>query len=71
MAERAPADGGDVVELRGRTLEELEAIAIRAAFDRHRGHRRAIIAELGISRSNLLRKLDQLGLRPREEEPVP
>jgi DNA-binding NtrC family response regulator len=67
-----PASAGrDVVELRGRTLEELEAIAIRAAFERHRGHRRAIIAELGISRSNLLRKLDQLGLRPREDDPVP
>jgi DNA-binding NtrC family response regulator len=67
-----PASAGrDVVELRGRTLEELEAIAIRAAFERHRGHRRAIIAELGISRSNLLRKLDQLGLRPRDEDPVP
>ncbi|TMB29831.1 MAG: FHA domain-containing protein [Deltaproteobacteria bacterium] len=60
-------EGRDVVELRGRTLEELEAIAIRAAFERHRGHRRAIIAELGISRSNLLRKLDQLGLRSRDE----
>src|SRR2546423_5117004 len=50
-------EGREVVELRGRTLEELEAIAIRAAFNRHRGHRRAIIAELGISRSNLSRKL--------------
>jgi len=68
--ETPASPGADVVELRGRTLEELEAIAIRAAFDRHRGHRRAIIAELGISRSNLLRKLDQLGLRPRDEDPV-
>src|SRR5256714_10745558 len=69
--EMPASEGADLVELRGRTLEELEAIAIRAAFERHRGHRRAIIAELGISRSNLLRKLDQLGLRPREEDPVP
>jgi two-component system response regulator HydG len=68
--ETTASEGGDLVELRGRTLEELEAIAIRAAFERHRGHRRAIIAELGISRSNLLRKLDQLGLRPREEDPA-
>ena len=71
MSERGSPEGRDVIELRGRTLEELEAIAIRAAFERHRGHRRAIIAELGISRSNLLRKLDQLGLRPREEDPAP
>jgi len=68
--ETPASPGADVVELRGRTLEELEAIAIRAAFDRHRGHRRAIIAELGISRSNLLRKLDQLGLRPRDDDPI-
>jgi two-component system response regulator GlrR len=68
--ETPASDGRELVDLRGRTLEELEAIAIRAAFERHRGHRRAIIAELGISRSNLLRKLDQLGLRPREEDPL-
>src|SRR5207237_632160 len=51
--ETPASDGRDLIELRGRTLEELEGIAIRAAFERHRGHRRAIIAELGISRSNL------------------
>ena len=66
--ETPASEGRDVVELPGRTLEELEGIAIRAAFERHRGHRRAMVAELGISRSNLLRKLDQLGLRGREEE---
>ncbi len=55
--------GIDWVNLRGRTLEEIEALAIRAAFARHRGNRRAIMAELGLSKSSLLRKLDQLGLR--------
>ncbi|MFL5451546.1 MAG: sigma 54-interacting transcriptional regulator [Myxococcales bacterium] len=67
VPEQAVEDSRDLVDLRGRTLEELEGIAIRAAFDRHRGNRRAILAELGTSRSNLLRKLDQLGLRSREE----
>ena len=52
------------VELRGRTLGELEELAIRSALARHGGNRRAISAELGIARSSLLRKLDALRLRP-------
>jgi DNA-binding NtrC family response regulator len=51
------------VELRGRTLGELEELAIRGALKRHDGNRHAVCAELGIARSTLLRKLDQLGLR--------
>jgi len=46
-----------------RTLEELEAEAIRAAHLRHHGHRRAMAEELGIAKSSLLRKLGALGLR--------
>ena len=57
----APAES--TVELRGRTLYELEELAIRAALARHGGNRRAISAELGIARSSLLRKLDALRLR--------
>jgi len=52
------------VELRGRTLDELEELAIRSALARHGGNRRAVSAELGIARSSLLRKLDALRLRP-------
>jgi len=52
------------VELRGRTLGELEEIAIRSALARHGGNRRAVSQELGIARSSLLRKLDTLRLRP-------
>ena len=51
------------IELRGRTLEELEELAIRAALARHGGNRHAVAEELGIARSTLLRKLDALGLR--------
>jgi DNA-binding NtrC family response regulator len=51
------------VELRGRTLGELEELAIRGALQRHRGNRHSAATELGIARSTLLRKLDQLGLR--------
>jgi DNA-binding NtrC family response regulator len=52
------------VELRGRTLDELEELAIRSALARHGGNRRAVSEELGIARSSLLRKLDALRLRP-------
>ena len=55
--------GEAAVELRGRTLDELEELAIRSALVRHGGNRRAISEELGIARSSLLRKLDLLRLR--------
>jgi len=45
------------------TLAKIEEAAIRASFDRHRGNRRHMRAELGIGRTTLLRKLDRLGLR--------
>jgi DNA-binding NtrC family response regulator len=61
VVERADLHGS--IELRGRTLEELEELAIRAALSRHRGNRHAVAEELGIARSTLLRKLDLLGLR--------
>jgi DNA-binding NtrC family response regulator len=55
------------VSLRGRTLDELEALAIRASYLRLAGARRSVCAELGIARSSLLRKLSALGLRsPRD-----
>ena len=59
------ADGRDPqgVDLRGKTLGELEELAIRAALVRHGGNRRAVSQELGIARSSLLRKLDALRLR--------
>jgi len=53
----------ELIDLRGKTLDHLEAVAIRAAWERHAGRRGAIARELGIARSSLLRKLDALGLR--------
>jgi two-component system response regulator HydG len=58
-------------ELRGRTLEQLEEMAIRSSLLRNGGRRRAVAAELGIARSSLLRKLDLLGLRGGAEPDVP
>jgi DNA-binding NtrC family response regulator len=61
VAERAELSGS--IELRGRTLEELEELAIRARVAASPGSRHAVSEELGIARSTLLRKLDLLGLR--------
>jgi len=61
--------GRDLVDLRSRTLEQIEELAIRAAWERHRGGRGAMARELGIARSSLLRKLDELGLR--QPSPAP
>jgi DNA-binding NtrC family response regulator len=63
----AGPDQRELVDLRGKTLEQIEAVAIRSAWDRHGGQRGAMARELGIARSSLLRKLDELGLR----EPAP
>ena len=59
----ASTAGVDWVNLRGRTLEQIEGLAIRACYHRHGGNRRAMMKELGLSKSSLLRKLDSLGLR--------
>jgi DNA-binding NtrC family response regulator len=56
-------DPRELIDLRGRTLEQIEALAIRSAWERHGGRRGAMARELGIARSSLLRKLDELGLR--------
>jgi DNA-binding NtrC family response regulator len=51
--------------LAGRSLAEIEELAIRAAFARHNGRRPRIMRELGIGKTTLLRKLDELNLRSR------
>jgi hypothetical protein len=51
------------IRLRGLTLAQIEAYAIRACHDYRRGNRRLMMADLGISKSTLLLKLDALGLR--------
>lgn len=53
----------DWVDLRGVTLKRLMDGAVRASFRRHDGNRTRMREELGVSKTNLLRKLDLLGLR--------
>jgi DNA-binding NtrC family response regulator len=68
VAERVdlPSCTDGAVDLRGKTLGELEELAIKSSLERHGGNRRKVMAELGIARSSLLRKLDLLGLRTKE-----
>ena len=63
VVDQPGADILDWISLQGKTLQELEELAIRASFVRNQGNRRATMRELGMSKSSLLRKLDALGLR--------
>ena len=58
-----PIPARDLLDLRGKTIAQVVAAAIHACFARHNGNRRAMMRELGISKSTLLRRLDELGLR--------
>ena len=54
---------GNWLFLPGRSLAEIEAAALRAAFVRFKGNRAAIGRAMGLSRFSVLRKLARLGLR--------
>ena len=56
------APGAPEKLLEGKTLQELERIAILAAFQRHGGKRKAMAAELGISERGLWNKLREYDL---------
>lgn len=60
LAAARPA-GGAAAEETG-SLDRLEAQAIQAALDRHRGNRTRAARDLGIHRSTLLRKLKRCAL---------
>jgi DNA-binding NtrC family response regulator len=62
----APGSGPDWLNPCGKTLAQVMAVALRASVVRHNGNRRLMMHELGISKSTLLRKLDELGLRGRD-----
>lgn len=51
------------VVLKGLTLWQIETMAIHASFRRHRGNRRKMMLELGLTKKTLLRRLTQLELR--------
>lgn len=53
--------------LPGRTLAQIEAGAIRDALEQHGGNIRNAAKELGVARSTLQRKMDELGLRGKQQ----
>ncbi len=56
-----PSEQAEAVST-GKTLQELERSAILSAYQRHRGKRKAIAAELGISERGLWNKLKEYNL---------
>ena len=56
----AVAGGPSAGGLKGR-LDEVEAEAIRAALARHRGNKKRVAEELGVSRSSLSERLGEIG----------
>jgi DNA-binding NtrC family response regulator len=52
----------DTLYLRGLTMEEVEREAIRLSLRRHRGQRSAVVRELKIAKSTVLKRIGQWGL---------
>jgi DNA-binding NtrC family response regulator len=53
----------DALYLRGLTLEEIEREAIRLSLRRHHGKRAAVVAELGLAKSTVMKRIAQWGLQ--------
>jgi DNA-binding NtrC family response regulator len=60
-----PADTGDddTMYVRGLTLEEIEREAIRLSLRRNRGRRSAVVKELQIAKSTVMKRIGQWGLQ--------
>jgi DNA-binding NtrC family response regulator len=65
----------DTLFVRGLSMEEIEREAIRLALRRHRGKRVAVVQELRIAKSTVMKRIAQWGLqqegRPPGTEPEP
>jgi transcriptional regulator with GAF, ATPase, and Fis domain len=57
------ADDDDTLWLRGLTLEEIEREAIRLSLRRHKGKRAAVVKELAIAKSTVMKRIAQWGLQ--------
>jgi DNA-binding NtrC family response regulator len=57
------AGDDDTLYMRGLTLEDLEREAIRLSLRRHRGKRTAVVKELGIAKSTVMKRIAQWGLQ--------
>jgi transcriptional regulator with GAF, ATPase, and Fis domain len=67
----SPGAGGDddTLFLRGLTMEEVEREAIRLSLRRHRGKRAAVVRELQIAKSTVMKRIAQWGLQAEGREP--
>ena len=59
----------DTLSLRGLTMEEVEREAIRLSLRRHRGKRSAVVRELKIAKSTVLKRIGQWGLQDEGRTP--
>ncbi|WP_242395956.1 sigma 54-interacting transcriptional regulator [Anaeromyxobacter oryzisoli] len=66
-----PAAGGDddTIYARGLTLEEIEREAIRLSLRRNRGKRAAVVRELRIAKSTVMKRIGQWGLHEEGRTP--
>jgi DNA-binding NtrC family response regulator len=60
----------DTLYLRGLTLEDLEREAIRLSLRRHRGKRAAVVKELAIAKSTVMKRIAQWGLQHEGRDPA-
>uniref|UniRef100_A0A2A4Z5Y2 DNA-binding transcriptional regulator NtrC n=1 Tax=OCS116 cluster bacterium TaxID=2030921 RepID=A0A2A4Z5Y2_9PROT len=69
LAAQSSMSGIQAIEQNGemRRLEDVEADMIRLAMDRYRGHMSEVARKLGIGRSTLYRKVNDLGLQQIDE----
>ncbi|BDG04917.1 sigma 54-interacting transcriptional regulator [Anaeromyxobacter oryzae] len=67
----APGDTGDddTLYVRGLTLEEIEREAIRLSLRRNRGKRAAVVKELQIAKSTVMKRIGQWGLHEEGRAP--
>jgi DNA-binding NtrC family response regulator len=56
--------------VRGLTLEDLEREAIRLSLRRHRGKRAAVVKELQIAKSTVMKRIGQWGLQNEGRDPA-
>ncbi len=60
----------DTLYVRGLTLEDLEREAIRLSLRRHRGKRAAVVKELAIAKSTVMKRIAQWRLQDEGRDPV-
>ncbi|MFL5455500.1 MAG: helix-turn-helix domain-containing protein, partial [Myxococcales bacterium] len=55
--------------LRGLAMDDIEREAIRLSLRRHHGKRSAVVKELGLAKSTVMKRIAQWGLQDEGREP--